>query len=65
MAPKRDATRVTKTEAVTTADQANNEIFEITGGVAAAASRDHAMTWAFFRITWNRGHGGSVRVPTR
>ena len=51
MAPKRDATRVTKTEAVTTADQANNAIFEITGGVAAAASRDHAMTWAFFRIT--------------
>lgn len=61
---ERDAARMAYTETVTAVGQTNHEIFAVPGVVAAAACRDHAMTWTFFRVTWDLGHKGSMKAST-
>ena len=50
---ERDAARMAYAEAVTAVGQTNHEIVAVPGVVAATACRDHAMTWTFFRVTWD------------
>ena len=41
-------------ETVSAVGAPNHHIFAIAAGVAAQASREHAMAWAFIRISWEK-----------
>jgi len=43
---------VTEAEEITARDETEDCIFAIDTVIAAAATSYHAMTWAFFSITW-------------